>query len=257
MKPSSIALGEVGGADDVGAGLLGLAGLVALGEDGDADVAAGAVREHERAAELLVGVADVEPEAEVHLDRLVELRELAIALSMRIASTGEYVFSRSICAARVDVASCRAAPLQVHLHAHRARRARDDQRGLVDVARVQILELRLGDLSAPGRCESRPTLSRFGSAEPFSSRSASLIRTAAGGVFVMNVNERSSKTVISTGVIRPFCRAVCALNALQNSMMLTPCWPSAGPTGGAGLACPPGIWSLMSRQNFLCHLKSL
>jgi hypothetical protein len=31
-----------------------------------------------------------------------------------------------------------------------------------------------------------------------------LIKTAAGGVFVMNVNERSSYTVISTGVIRPF-----------------------------------------------------
>src|SRR4051812_7534646 len=26
--------------------------------------------------------------------------------------------------------------------------------------------------------------------------------------------------------------------------MLTPCWPSAGPTGGAGVACPPEHWSL-------------
>src|SRR5260370_11167263 len=43
----------------------------------------------------------------------------------------------------------------------------------------------------------------------------------------------------------PFSCWVCALNALQNSMMLTPCWPSAGPTGGAGFACPPGIWSLI------------
>src|SRR2546429_961620 len=99
--------------------------------------------------------------------------------------------------------------------------------------------------------ESRPTLSRFGSDDPFSRFSASLIRTAAGGVFVMNVNERSSKTVISTGMIRPFSAAVCALNALQNSMMLTPCWPSAGPTGGAGFACPPGICSLMSVKTFL------
>src|SRR5881397_1592775 len=98
--------------------------------------------------------------------------------------------------------------------------------------------------------ERRPTLIRFGSPDPLSSRSASLIRTAAGGVFVMNVNERSSKTVISTGVIRPFWSAVCALNALQNSMMFTPCWPSAGPTGGAGLACPPGIWSLMIVRTF-------
>src|SRR5918997_4075873 len=44
---------------------------------------------------------------------------------------------------------------------------------------------------------------------------------------------------------------VWALNALQNSMMFTPCWPSAGPTGGAGLAAPPGTWSLMSVRTFL------
>src|SRR6266542_1511978 len=50
--------------------------------------------------------------------------------------------------------------------------------------------------------------------------------------------------------MRPFSCAVCALNALQNSMMLTPCWPSAGPTGGAGLACPPGICSLISVRTF-------
>src|SRR5690348_12210932 len=52
-------------------------------------------------------------------------------------------------------------------------------------------------------------------------------------------------------MMRPFSCAVCALNALQNSMMLTPCWPSAGPTGGAGLACPPGICSLMIVRTFL------
>src|SRR5205823_8209341 len=56
---------------------------------------------------------------------------------------------------------------------------------------------------------------------------------------------------ISTGMMRPFSCAVCALNALQNSMMLTPCWPSAGPTGGAGFACPPGICSLISVRTFL------
>src|SRR6059058_4052218 len=67
----------------------------------------------------------------------------------------------------------------------------------------------------------------------------------------MKVNERSSNTVISTGVMRPFWSAVCALNALQNSMMFTPCWPSAGPTGGAGVAEPPGhcnlIWAVTVR----------
>src|SRR6478735_7441822 len=50
--------------------------------------------------------------------------------------------------------------------------------------------------------------------------------------------------------MRPFSCCVCALNALQNSMMLTPCWPSAGPTGGAGFACPPGICSLISVRTF-------
>ena len=37
-----------------------------------------------------------------------------------------------------------------------------------------------------------PTLLRFGSPEPLSSPIACLMSTAAGGVFVMKVNERSS-----------------------------------------------------------------
>ena len=53
-------LGEVLGADHVGAGLLGLARLVALGEDGDLDLLAEAVGQRDRAAQLLVGVADVQ-----------------------------------------------------------------------------------------------------------------------------------------------------------------------------------------------------
>src|SRR4051795_11953382 len=51
-------------------------------------------------------------------------------------------------------------------------------------------------------------------------------------------------------MMRPFWSPVWALKALQNSMMLTPCWPRAGPTGGAGFACPPGIWSLISVRTF-------
>src|SRR3954469_6636708 len=47
----------------------------------------------------------------------------------------------------------------------------------------------------------------------------------------------------------PRCDSVAALYALQNSMMLTPCWPSAGPTGGAGVAAPALIWSLMTAVN--------
>ena len=38
--------------------------------------------------------------------------------------------------------------------------------------------------------------------------------------------------------------------------MLTPCWPSAGPTGGAGFACPAGICSLMILMTFLAIATS-
>src|SRR3954471_19901368 len=43
---------------------------------------------------------------------------------------------------------------------------------------------------------------------------------------------------------------VWALNALQNSMMLRPRWPSAGPIGGDGFALPAGTCSLMKPTTF-------
>src|SRR5690606_14329693 len=95
-----------------------------------------------------------------------------------------------------------------------------------------------------------PTLSRFGAADPFSRPAAFFNSTGAGGVLVTNVNERSLYTVISTGMIIPAWLCVRALNCLQNSMMFTPCWPSAGPTGGAGFAAPAGTWSLMKPTTF-------
>src|SRR5439155_20734947 len=49
---------------------------LALGEDGDARLTARAVREHQRPAQLLLRVPDVETEVEVRLDGLVELRGL-------------------------------------------------------------------------------------------------------------------------------------------------------------------------------------
>src|SRR4051812_43662924 len=239
---------EIGRADDVGAGLFGLAGLVALGEDRDADVLARSVREHERAAQLLVGVADVEAEPEMHLDRLVELRvrerlQAPDRLDGRVRNLA------------VDRAQGFLVALAVV--AHRSTSTPIDRAvpAMISAAWSTSRAFRSSSFVSaiwrPWSRERRPTLTRFGSAEPLSSRSASLISTAAGGVFVMKVNERSSKTVISTGVIRPFWSAVCALNALQNSMMFTPCWPSAGPTGGAGFACPPGIWSWMIVSTFL------
>ena len=47
--------------------------LVALGEDGDAQRLAGAVRQHHRAAHVLVGLARIDVEVERDLDGLVEL----------------------------------------------------------------------------------------------------------------------------------------------------------------------------------------
>src|SRR5689334_16567983 len=43
----------------------------------------------------------------------------------------------------------------------------------------------------------------------------------------------------------PAWACVRALKFLQKSMMLTPAWPKAGPTGGAGVAAPALICSLI------------
>ena len=93
---------------------------------------------------------------------------------------------------------------------------------------------------------------------PLSSLSAFLISTEAGGVFMMNVKLLSAYAVITTGSIRPgstFC--VWALNALQNSMMLRPRWPSAGPMGGEGFALPAGTCSLMRPTIFFAMVLLL
>src|SRR5262245_41665831 len=58
-------------------------------------------------------------------------------------------------------------------------------------------------------------------------------------------------------MMRPALSCVRALNALQNSMMLTPCWPSAGPTGGDGFAAPAGHCSLTMATTFFANLLSL
>ena len=76
--------------------------------------------------------------------------------------------------------------------------------------------------------------------EPLGTPAALISSSAAGGVFRMNVNVRSSYTLISAGTMSPRWDSVWALYALTNSMMFTPCWPSAGPTGGAGVAWPAG-----------------
>jgi hypothetical protein len=132
-----------------------------------------------------------------------------------------------------------------NVDSHRPGRARNRlhrgfqiRRGKVfDFGLRDLLDLRLGDLA---------DLFLFGIGEPFSIPAAFSSRLDAGGLLVTKVKERSLNTVTMTGTVNPAMLWVCALNALQNSMMLTPRWPSAGPTGGAGLAAPAGIC------NFIC-----
>src|SRR5207249_1960878 len=91
-----------------------------------------------------------------------------------------------------------------------------------------------------------PTFVLLGSLEPAAMFAAFFSKTAAGGLLVMKVNDLSLKTVMTTGRMSPACFWVAALNSLQKAMMLTPRGPSAVPTGGAGLAWPAGICSLIS-----------
>ena len=51
--------------------------------------------------------------------------------------------------------------------------------------------------------------------------------------------------------------AVLALKSLQKFMMLSPACPSAGPTGGAGFACPALIKSLIVAVTALAFFDML
>src|SRR3954468_16911727 len=67
-------VGQILRADEISAGLLGGAGAVAVGEHRDGDVLSQAVGKRQGAAQLLLGMAHVDAEAQVHLNGLVELR---------------------------------------------------------------------------------------------------------------------------------------------------------------------------------------
>src|SRR5262249_23580370 len=148
-----------------------------------------AVGKHQRAAQLLVGVAHVEAEVEVHLDRLVELR-LGAALHRPDR------LERRVELLAVDLVAQCAIALAVLCHYSTSTPMDRAVPATTLIACSTSRAFRSSSfVSAIWRtcaCVSRPTFVRFGSAEPFSRLSASLIRTAAGGVFVMNVNERSS-----------------------------------------------------------------
>src|SRR5580692_5166775 len=56
--------------------------------------------------------------------------------------------------------------------------------------------------------------------------------------------------VISTGITLPRWVSVAALYCFTKSMMLTPCGPSAVPTGGAGVAWPAFSCTLTTAATF-------
>src|SRR5205807_10257203 len=56
-------------------------------------------------------------------------------------------------------------------------------------------------------------------------------------------------------MISPSSFAVFALKFLQKSMMFRPCGPSAVPTGGAGVALPAAICSLITALTFFLPMR--
>src|SRR3954471_560777 len=147
------------------------------------------MREHQRPAQLLLGVAHVQPEVEVHLDGLVEL---LFGKALQHADR----LCRRVQLLTVDLGARR--PIVLAVLTHRSV-STPIERAVPATTFIACSTSRaFGSgifVSAIERIWSRvrrPIFSRFGSPEPFSIRRASLIRTAAGGVFVMKSNERSS-----------------------------------------------------------------
>merc|ERR1712100_269274 len=98
---------------------------------------------------------------------------------------------------------------------------------MMRMADSTLVQLRSGSLvlaiSSSWERLIEPTLPLADSPEPLGIPAALVISTDAGGVLVMKVKLRSSKTEISTGITNPALSWVRALYSLQNAMMLTPC----------------------------------
>src|SRR5579875_1900303 len=182
---------EVLRADDVGARLLGLARLVALREHGDLDVLAEPVGQRDRAAQLLVGVAHVQAGAHVHLHALVELRA-------REAAHERDRLRRLVLALAIDLLHVLAVTAAV-VDGHQDATSTPIDRAvpaMIFAACSTSFALRSSSLrctiSRSCSCVMLPTFTRLGSPEPLLILIAWRMSTAAGGVLVTNVNERSS-----------------------------------------------------------------
>ena len=268
-------LEQVLGADDVGTGISGLGRLLTCGEHRHPHVAAGAGRQADRAPHDLVGLAGVDPEAERHLDGLVEmglgqvlgdvdrlawgvevgpvvpLGRILVALAFRhlgslvIGCRPGEVLPVSALLVRVVTGGAvrRRARPAFDLEAHRPGRS-----PICSLAASRSLALRSAILilaiSVTWSSVTVPAGSWPDRVDPFSTPAAWRSSTGVGGVLVTKEKVRSWKIVTSTGMIVPAWASVAALYCFTKSMIAMPWGPSAVPTGGAGVAFPAGIWIL-------------
>src|SRR5450755_3698524 len=266
---------QVVGANVVRACRASLLGAVTGGEDQDPGRLAGAIRQVDGAADHLVGLAGVNTQPEGHLDGWVELSDLGglgqghrlgravqpvpvdllggaavrlTALHACSCSTEEVVVPGPRPALpRLRVLFlwyCGPTPRQPSTVMPIERAVPAMIRSAISMLRALRSGILVWAISRTWAAEMVPALVLCGSPLPLATPAAFLISSGAGGVLVTNSNDRSSKIVISTGMMLPRWASVAALYCLQKSMMFTPCGPSAVPTGGAGVAWPAGSCTL-------------
>src|SRR5699024_9695150 len=198
-------------ADLVGAGLPGGVGLRTGREDDDAGGLAGAVGQVDGATHHLIGLAGIHAQTHGDLDGGVELRRCGL-----LGQT--HGVQRCVEAAVLDLGGAVPVCLATDCHCRQPSTVMPMERAVpatTFAAASTSFAFRSGILvSAISRTCAwviLPTLSVCGVDEPFWRPAAFLISSAAGGVLVMKVNERSSYTVISTGMMFPRWSAVASL----------------------------------------------
>src|SRR5471030_105115 len=215
--------GQVFHTNDVGAGGFSLLGFFAGGENSDAHGLAGAGWQHDGTADDLVRLLRIDAQLYRHVDRFIELG-------------GGQFFDQSdgvvewVSLGAINFSFDCFNALGQFSHDYRPSTVMPIERAepaMVRTAASMSAAVRSGVfvLAISSACArvSLPTLSVCGFGEPLVMPASFLIRKVAGGVFMTKVNDLSANAVITTGIGMPGSIPwVCALNALQNSMMFRP-----------------------------------
>src|ERR1700691_3884292 len=236
--PSTLPRRPTSGTDDVRAGRLGVVALGAAGKHRNPHRAAGAVRQIDHTAYRLIRMTRIDAEIHRDFDGLVEFGLGAILDHLH--GLGE----------RIELLTIDAFPRRARAFSNRAHAFTSNPMERADPSIMRIAESMVSQFKSFIFCSAisrtwalvtEPAISRPGVFEPLSSLAAFLRKCETGGWRISKVNERSAYTVMVTGIGAPFSSFwVCALNALQNSMIFSPRWPRAGPIGGDRLAAPAG-----------------